>query len=310
MQLVRGLHNMRPAPAGCVATIGNFDGVHSGHQVILQRLANRAKALGVPGCVIIFEPQPLEYFRPDDAPIRLTRLRDKLELFAAAGVDQVLCLAFNRKFQQLSADAFVQKVLVQALNIRHLQVGDDFRFGCDRSGDYAFLQQAGSRYGFSVEPTHTVAFNGQRISSTLVREKLSQGDFATAEQLLGRPYSINGRVMHGQKLGRQLGVPTANIQLKRRHAPLRGVYVVSVRLQDGRSLPGVANIGMRPTVEQQSEIAHLEVHLLEFDEDLYGQQLAVTFHHKLRDEERFTTLDKLKAAIEQDVVRAREYWAS
>lgn len=310
MQLVRGLHNMRPAPAGCVATIGNFDGVHSGHQVILQRLANRAKTLGVPGCVIIFEPQPLEYFRPDDAPIRLTRLRDKLELFAAAGVDQVLCLAFNRKFQQLSADAFVQQVLVQALNIRHLQVGDDFRFGCDRSGDYDFLQQAGSRYGFSVEPTHTVALNGQRISSTLVREKLSQGDFATAEQLLGRPYSINGRVMHGQKLGRQLGVPTANIQLKRRHAPLRGVYVVSVRLQDGRSLPGVANIGMRPTVEQQSEIAHLEVHLLEFDEDLYGQQLAVTFHHKLRDEERFATLDKLKAAIEQDVVRAREYWAA
>ncbi len=308
MQLVRGLHNVHAAPAGCVATIGNFDGVHRAHQKILQRLRQRGEALGLPSCVIIFEPQPMEYFRPDDAPVRLTRLRDKLELFAAAGVDQVLCVAFNRRLQQLSAGEFVRRVLVQALNVKHLQVGDDFRFGCDRRGDFAFLQQAGAELGFSVEPTQTVTLAGQRVSSTLIREKLATGDFAGAEQLLGRPYSISGRVLHGQKLGRQLGVPTANIQLKRRHAPLQGVYFVSVRLADGRVVPGVANIGMRPTVEQQNEIAHLEVHLLDFAEDVYGQRMAVTFHRKLRDEQKFDSLDALRTAIEKDIERARAFW--
>ena len=309
MQLVRGLHNVHPAPAGCVATIGNFDGVHRGHQQILLRLRERGQALGLPSCVIIFEPQPMEFFRPDDAPVRLTRLRDKLELFAAAGVDQVLCVAFNRRLQQLTAGEFVSRVLVQALNVRHLQVGDDFRFGCDRSGDFAFLQRAGAESGFSVEPTRTVTLAGQRVSSTLIRETLAAGDFTVAEQLLGRPYSILGRVLHGQKLGRQLNAPTANIQLKRRHAPLRGVYCVSVRLADGRVVPGVANIGMRPTVEQQNEIAHLEVHLLDFNEDIYGQRLAVEFHHKLRDEEKFADVVQLRAAIAEDVRRARAYWA-
>lgn len=309
MQLVRGLHNVCPSPAGCVATIGNFDGVHLGHQKILERLRARGQALGLPSCVIIFEPQPLEFFRPDEAPIRLTRLRDKLELFAAAGVDQVLCIAFNRRFQQLSADGFVRRVLVRALNVKHLQVGDDFRFGCDRSGDFEFLQAAGAEYGFSVEPTRTVSLRKERISSTLVREKLAAGDFAAAQELLGRPYSISGRVLHGQKLGRRLNAPTANIQLKRRHAPLRGVYMVTAQLADGRSFPGVANIGMRPTVEQQNETAHLEVHLLDFAENLYGQRLKVIFHHKLREEEKFASLPELQAAIEQDIVQAREYWA-
>jgi len=308
MQLVRGLHNVHSAPAGCVATIGNFDGVHLGHQKILERLRARGKALGLPSCVIIFEPQPLEYFRPDAAPVRLTRLRDKLQLFAAAGIDQVLCIAFNRQFQQLSAEGFVNRVLVQALNVKHLQVGDDFRFGCDRTGDYAYLQEAGARLGFAVEPTKTVTLDGQRISSTLIRNLLAQGDLAGAAKLLGRPYRIQGRVMHGLKLGRTLGAPTANIQLKRRHAPLRGVYVVKAQLADGRWLPGVANIGMRPSVEQQNKIAHLEVHLLEFSEELYGQRLAVEFCQKLRDEEKFATLPELQAAIAEDIRFAREYW--
>lgn len=309
MQLVRGLHNVHPAPAGCVATIGNFDGVHRAHQKILERLCARGRELGLPSCVIIFEPQPLEYFRPADAPVRLTRLRDKLELFAAAGVDQVLCVAFNRRFQQLSAEGFVRRVLVRALNVKHLQVGDDFRFGCDRSGDFEFLRQAGAQYGFTVEPTQTVMLNRERVSSTKVREKLDEGDFVAVEQLLGRPYSISGRVLHGQKLGRNLGAPTANIQLKRRHAPLHGVYVVTVQLADGRHLPGVANIGMRPTVEEQSEIAHLEVHLLDFDENLYGQRMAVVFHRKLRDEEKFGSLEALQAAIARDLEQTRAYWA-
>ncbi|HKM26872.1 MAG TPA: bifunctional riboflavin kinase/FMN adenylyltransferase, partial [Thiopseudomonas sp.] len=192
MQLVRGLHNVRPAHHGCVATIGNFDGVHLGHQAILTRLRNSAARLNVPCCVIIFEPQPREFFNPETAPVRLTRLRDKLQLFRDAGIDQVLCIAFNKRFRQLSAAEFVQTVLVDALGIQHLQVGDDFRFGCDRAGDFAFLQEAGQRCGFSVEPTATIEIDQQRVSSTRVRAALAAADFPLAERLLGRPYQIDG----------------------------------------------------------------------------------------------------------------------
>lgn len=309
MQLVRGLHNMRPDAQGCVATIGNFDGVHLGHQQILRRLVERAKQLGLPSCVIIFEPQPLEFFRPQQAPVRLTRLRDKLELFSRLGLDRVLCVAFNRKLQQLSAADFVSRVLVQALNVRHLQVGDDFRFGCDRSGDFAFLQQAGREQGFSVEPTMTVTREQQRISSTLIREGLARADLTGVEQLLGRPFSISGRVMHGQKLGRKLLAPTANVQLKRYLAPMRGVFAVCAELADGRRFPAVANIGMRPTVEQSGR-AYLEVHLLDFAGDLYGQRITVVFYEKLREEEKFASLELLQAAIENDIDRARRYWSA
>lgn len=307
MQLVRGLHNVRSSAQGCVATIGNFDGVHLGHQQILQRLAARAKQLGLPSCVIIFEPQPLEYFKPEQAPVRLTRLRDKLELFQQLGVDWVLCVAFNRKFQQLSAEEFVRLVLVKALHVKHLQVGDDFRFGCDRSGDFDFLQAAGTALGFSVEPTLTVMETEQRISSTLIRQALAEADLALAEQLLGRPFSISGRVMHGQKLGRTLQAPTANVQLKRYLAPMQGVFAVQAQLADGRCLPAVANIGTRPTVEQSGR-AYLEVHLLDFVEDLYGQRMTVVFYQKLRDEEKFASLDALQVAIAEDVRQARLYW--
>lgn len=307
MQLVRGLHNVRPSAQGCVATIGNFDGVHLGHQQILQSLAVRAKQLSLPSCVIIFEPQPLEYFKPEQAPVRLTRLRDKLELFQQLGVDWVLCVAFNRKFQQLSAQEFVRQVLVKALNVKHLQVGDDFRFGCDRSGDFAFLQATGAECGFSVEPTTTVMQAQQRISSTLIRQALAEADLPLAERLLGRPFSISGRVMHGQKLGRTLHAPTANVQLKRYLAPMQGVFVVQAHLADGRSVAAVANIGTRPTVEQSGR-AYLEVHLLDFAEDLYGQRMTVVFHQKLRDEEKFTSLYALQAAIAEDIRLARLYW--
>ncbi len=307
MQLVRGLHNVRPAAQGCVATIGNFDGVHLGHQQLLQRLASRACQMKLPSCVIIFEPQPLEYFSPEQAPVRLTRLRDKLELFARHGVDLVLCVAFNRKLQQLPAREFVRLVLIQALNIKHLQVGDDFRFGCDRSGDFAFLQRAGRQSGFSVEPTKTVSLAGQRISSTAIRDALRAGDLARAQQMLGRPFSISGRVMHGQKLGRKLQAPTANIQLKRYLAPMQGVFVVAATLAGGRKVPAVANIGMRPTVEQSGR-AYLEVHLLDFNEDIYGQRMTVTFVKRLRDEEKFADLEQLRMAIAEDIRQAREYW--
>lgn len=306
MQLVRGLHNLRPQHRGCVATIGNFDGVHRGHQAILARMRERSAALGLPSCVVIFEPQPREFFSPDTAPPRLTRLREKLELLAAEGVDRVLCLAFNRRLRELSAQAFVETVLVDGLGVRHLEVGDDFRFGCDRAGDFDFLCRAGISEGFTVEAATTVEVNGERVSSTRVREALQSGDMALVERLLGRPFSISGRVLHGQKLGRQLGAPTANIQLKRRRVPLCGVYVVSTEL-DGRRWPGVANIGVRPSVDGDGR-AHLEMHLLDFAGDLYGRHLAVTFHHKLRDEQRFASLAALKTAIDADIAAARAYW--
>ncbi|MBB6288763.1 MULTISPECIES: bifunctional riboflavin kinase/FAD synthetase [unclassified Pseudomonas] len=303
MQLVRGLHNLRPEHRGCVATIGNFDGVHRGHQAILARLRERAVELDVPSCVVIFEPQPREYFTPETAPARLARLRDKLQLLAEEGVDRVLCLAFNQRLQSLSAAEFVDRILVDGLGVQHLEVGDDFRFGCDRVGDFEFLQHAGITQGFTVEAAQTVELDGLRVSSTQVRNALAAADFALAERLLGRPFRIAGRVLHGQKLARQLGTPTANVQLKRRRVPLTGVYLVSVDI-DGQSWPGVANIGVRPTVAGDGK-AHLEVHLLDFAGDLYDRRLTVVFHQKLREEQRFASLEALKTAINADVAAAR-----
>lgn len=306
MQLVRGLHNLRPQHRGCVATIGNFDGVHRGHQAILARLRERAVELGLPSCVVIFEPQPREFFAPDTAPARLARLRDKLDLLASEGVDLVLCLAFNQRFSKLSAAEFVDTVLIDGLGVKHLEVGDDFRFGCDRVGDFDFLQKVGAEKGFTVEAAQTVEIDGVRVSSTKVRTALAAADFALAEHLLGRPFEISGRVLHGQKLARQLGTPTANVQLKRRRVPLTGVYLVSTQI-DGKAWPGVANIGVRPSVAGDGR-PHLEIHLLDFTGDIYGRRLTVVFHQKLRDEQRFASLEALKTAIDADVAAARAHW--
>lgn len=308
MQLVRDLHNLQPRHRGCVATIGNFDGVHRGHQAILAQLCARAKALAVPSCVVIFEPQPREFFAPEQAPPRLARLREKLLLLAAQGVDQVLCLPFNRRLRERSAADFVHAVLVEGLGVQHLEVGDDFRFGCDRAGDFEFLRRAGEREGFTVEAATTLSLDGLRVSSTSVREALAAGDLAHAERLLGRPYAVQGRVIHGQHLGRELGAPTANLQLKRRRTALSGVFTVLAEV-DGQRLPAVANIGLRPSV-QGDGLPHLEVHLLDYRGDLYNRRMQVTFRHKLRDEQRFASLDALKQAINMDIAAARAYWAS
>ena len=306
MQLVRGLHNLRPEHRGCVATIGNFDGVHRGHQAILARLRERGQALGAPTCVVIFEPQPREFFTPDSAPPRLSRLRDKIELLAAEGIDQVLCLAFNDRLSALSATEFVQAVLVEGLAVRHLEIGDDFHFGNDRAGDFNYLTEAGRREGFSVAEAATVELDGVRVSSTEVRTALAEANFALAEHLLGRPYTITGRVLHGQKLARQLGWPTANIQLKRRRVPLAGVYLTSAEI-DGQRWAGVANIGVRPSVAGDGR-PHLEIHLLDYQGDLYDRRVTVHFHHKLREEQRFASLEALKSAIDADVAAARAHW--
>lgn len=307
MQLIRGLHNLRPAHRGSVATIGTFDGVHLGHQAILRQLARTAQAKGLPSVVILFEPQPHEYFAGDKAPARLMRLREKLEALAHSGVDRVLCLHFNDELRSLTARQFVQRVLVEGLAIQHLVVGDDFRFGCDRSGDFNVLQQAGVENGFTVADTCTLTMSGERISSTRIRELLAAGDFVGAEACLGRPYSIAGRVGHGRKLGREIGVPTANIRLQRYRSPLSGVFVISARVSGG-IYSGVANVGVKPTVGGDPEPL-LEVHLFDFGQDIYGCPIVIEFHAKLRDEQKFASLDALKTQLQNDIHRGRTFFA-
>ena len=305
MQFFRGLHNIRPFDQGCVLTIGNFDGVHLGHQSILNRVKAKAAELGIPAVAMVFEPQPKEYFDLKGAPARLSSLAEKVQLFQSFGLDALACMAFNDRFRGLSAQQFVEQVLISGLNVKALIVGDDFRFGNDRAGDFEYLLAAGKQHGFSVEDTQTVEDSGQRVSSTFVREALAKGDLETAQALLGREFSISGRIAHGQKLGRTLGVPTANVMLKRHTTPLVGVFAVEVITQSG-TYQGVANIGMRPTVGTLKPI--LEPHLFDFDGDLYGQRLTVVFKHKIRDEKRFNGIEELKAAIYQDIEMAKAFF--
>lgn len=305
MQLIRGLHNLRPEHRGCVATIGNFDGVHLGHQAVIGQLAEKADELCLPTVLITFEPQPMEYFRPR-APSRLTRLREKVQALRRFRVDRLLCLPFNRALAEMPAEAFIERVLVAGLGVKYLVVGDDFRFGKNRSGDFAMLQKAGEQFGFQVVNMHTFMIDEQRVSSTRVREALNSGELAEAERLLGRSYRMSGRVAHGEKLGRQLGFPTANIHLHRKATPLQGIFVVEVFGMQGEPLPGVASLGTRPTLDGKKTI--LEVFLFDFDRDIYGKYLHVSFLHKLRDEARFATLDALTVQIAKDVEDARQYF--
>jgi riboflavin kinase / FMN adenylyltransferase len=306
-EFIRGLHNLRPQHKGCVATIGSFDGVHLGHQAILRQLILVARTLGVPAVAIVFEPQPHEFFAGEKAPARLMRLREKLDALWAAGIDKVLCLNFNQTLRSLSAEQFIERVLVQGLAIKHLVVGDDFRFGCDRKGDYNLLQAKGKEFGFAVSDTHTLEMDGERVSSTRIRQLLEVGDFVTAEKLLGKPYGIYGRVVYGKQLGRQLGVPTANVNLRRYRSPLHGVFAVIAIFTDGAQVQGVANIGVRPTVNGLRKPL-LEVHLFNFSRTIYGEVIDVVFHHKLRDEKKFASLDELKAQLQTDIADAKAFF--
>lgn len=305
MHFFRGLHNTRSFSQGCVLTIGNFDGVHSGHRQVLAKLTAEAQSLGLPAAVMIFEPQPKEHFDIEGSPARLTTLAEKIELLEQQGIDALACMAFNNRFMSLSAEDFVKQVLVDGLNVKALIIGDDFKFGCDRSGDFEYLKQAGQKHGFTVQDTKTVLQGGMRVSSTEVRAALELGDLTQAQVLLGREFAISGRIAHGQKLGRTLGVPTANVILKRHKTPLVGVYAVQVVTSSG-TYNGVANIGMRPTVGALVPI--LEPHLFDFDGDLYGQRLKVVFKQKIRDEKRFNGLDELKAAIYNDIEKAKAFF--
>lgn len=305
MQLVRGSHNLRPAHRGCVATIGNFDGVHLGHRAVFAAMKARALAMGLPATVIIFEPQPLEFFRPAESPARLTRLREKLAAIADCGIDRVLLLEFGAQLASQSADDFIAKVLVEGLGVRHLYVGDDFRFGKDRVGNFGLLQQAGSEHGFDVESLESVVHLDQRVSSTVIRQALADGDLKRAEHWLGRPYAICGRVAHGDKRGRTIGFPTLNVDLHRRVSPLRGVFAVRVGGIDEQPLPGVANIGNRPTVAGDDRFL-LEVHLFDFARQVYGAHVEVVFVERIRDEKKFDSFDQLRRQIQADAAQARD----
>lgn len=310
MRLIRGLHNLRPADRGCVATIGNFDGVHLGHRAVFQRLLARGRELGLPATVITFEPQPMEVFAPESAPARLTRLREKLGALRASDIERVMLLEFGPRLAAMPAPEFVQRLLIEGLGVRFLLVGDDFRFGRGRTGDFALLRDMGrvaeaNGAGFAVEDLHTITHGAERISSTRVREALARGDLEQARHLLGRPYCLEGRVVHGDKRGRSIGFPTANIALHRRVSPVRGVYAVRVKGLGSEPWPGVANIGTRPTVDGTS--ARLEVHLFDFDQSIYGRHLEVELVLRLRDEQRFESFEALRAQIQRDAETARAF---
>jgi riboflavin kinase/FMN adenylyltransferase len=306
MQVIRGLHNLRPCHLGCVATIGNFDGVHLGHRAVFGRLLAKGRELGLPATVITFEPQPMELFAPETAPPRLTRLREKLSALEDAGIHRVMLLEFGPKLAAMGATDFVCDLLVSGLGTRYLLVGDDFRFGRGREGDYGLLESMGRQHGFLVEDLHTITVGDERVSSTRIRDALARGDLDLARHLLGRPYRICGRVAHGDKRGRSIGYPTANLNLHRRASPLRGVFAVLVDGVGDRPWPGVANLGTRPTVTGGKDYL-LEVHLFDLAHEIYGRHLEVEFRLKLRDERKFGSFEELKHQIGLDAAAARQF---
>jgi len=305
MQIFRSIS---PSATPIALTIGNFDGIHLGHQAMLERLEKAAAERGLPACVMTFEPHPREFFMPYAAPARLTSLREKLELFEKYGVDRVYICRFTHGFAHIPAAAFISDLLCDRLQVKWVLIGDDFRFGAKRAGDLAMLQQAGLRCGFEVNDMHSVMEGDLRVSSTAVREALAGGDLEQAAQLLGRPYSISGRVVHGDKAGRKLGYPTANIQLKHNKPPLSGIFAVKLHGLNGEGMYGAASLGIRPTVKHDGKPT-LEVHVFDFDRQIYGQHVRVDFFHKLREEQKFASLEELIEAIGNDVAQAKEYFS-
>ncbi|MEH6469642.1 MAG: bifunctional riboflavin kinase/FAD synthetase [Halopseudomonas sp.] len=305
MELIRGLHNLRDQHRGCVATIGNFDGVHLGHHQVLAQVSEKARALQLPSVAIVFEPQPREFFEGAKAPPRITRFRDKLELIRDHGIDRVFCLHFNQRLRSLTAEQFIDRLLLSGLAVKYFVVGDDFRFGCDRAGDFELLQHYGCSHDFTVVNTRTHLIDGERVSSTRVRKVLAEHDFELASRLLGRPYRVTGKVIHGRKLGRQLGLPTANISLQRKRLAFDGVYVVDAITEDGQRHASVANVGVRPTVNGESPL--LEVHLLDYKSELYGKRLVVEFLAPIRAEQKFDGVEALQQQIHNDIKFARQW---
>ncbi|MFK8041817.1 bifunctional riboflavin kinase/FAD synthetase [Congregibacter sp.] len=308
MELLRGLEGLRPKDRPSVATIGAFDGVHLGHQTVISQLQEQGRKYDLPTTVVTFEPLPREYLAAASAPARLQSFRERFESLASLGVDRLLCLRFDEKLRQMSAEEFADRIFVQGLGVRSLVLGDDFRFGHDREGGFSLMQAIGEREGFATLATETIEIDGERVSSTRLRSALAIGDFATSRACLGRDYEMSGRVIYGRQLGRQIGVPTANIALRRKSVPLSGVFAVTATGGALCDTPAIANVGVRPTVEAGLR-PNLEVHVLDGEHALYGERLRVRFLHKLRDEQRFESVDVLKAKIHEDIEGARAYFA-
>jgi riboflavin kinase/FMN adenylyltransferase len=306
MELIRGLHNIRSRHKGCVATIGAFDGVHLGHQKVLKKLQDKGRELGLPALVITLEPLPREYFSPQKSPARLMSFREKAKAIESLGIDRLLRVKFDKGLSEVNAEDFIKDIFFDKLAIKYMIVGDDLRFGHDRRGDFGLLKRMGKDLGFDVSATDTLEVMGDRASSTRIRQALESSDFQLAEALLGHPYTISGKVVYGKQLGRTLDAPTANVKLHRIKAAMSGVYAVEVLLE-GQCHQGVANVGTRPTVDD-GLTAILEVHLLDFDRDIYGKHLEVVFRHKLRDEKKFESLDLLKTAIHKDCDDAKAWF--
>jgi riboflavin kinase/FMN adenylyltransferase len=304
MKILRGLYSPDTQPVAL--TIGNFDGVHLGHQALLNELRTAAQARGLLTAVVIFEPHPREFFSPQQAPTRLSSLREKLEIFDSMGMDRVHVCHFNVRFAQISAAGFIH-ALHEKLFAKFVLIGDDFRFGSGRAGDFALMEKIGSQHGFEVQAVHTVLNNGVRISSTAVRAALAEGNMRMAQTYLGRPYSISGRVEHGEGLGKKIGFPTANIQLKHNRPPLSGIFVVQAHAEGMGVLQGVASLGVRPTVSQDGKPV-LEVHLFEFAQQIYNKHMRLDFLHKLRDEEKYPDMETLARQIALDVENAKKWF--
>ncbi len=314
MRLIRGLHNLgkfkTELASGCVLSIGNFDGIHLGHQQVLQAVTAKAKQLALPSVVMIFEPLPIEFFVPDKAPVRLMNLREKIQAFRTTDIDYVLCVRFSKVFADLTAADFVEQILVEGLNVKHLVVGDDFRFGKNRLGDFAFLQQSGRSNGFTVDDMPTYGLQEKRVSSTRIRAALDNEsmtpDLPEVQRLLGKPFRFDGRVIHGQKLGRTIGFPTLNLNPKRIQMPVQGVFAVTVDGIADEPWPGVANLGLRPTVDGIRP--SIEVHLFDWDKDLYGRHVGVTLESFIRPEMKFDGLEALQKQIAADAETARQFF--
>jgi riboflavin kinase / FMN adenylyltransferase len=304
MELVRGLHNLSRRHRGCVLTVGNYDGVHLGHQQMIGVLKARAAELRSAATVLVFEPSSKEFIDPDGAPPRLTRWREKFLALAAQGVERLVTLRFDECMRAMTPQCFVDELIVERLGTRHMVVGDDFRYGSNAGGTIESLRAAGQTHGFGVEQMAPFVFDGVRVSSTVVRERLEIADYAGAARLLGRPYRMTGRVVHGRRLGRTLGFPTANLRLMRRKSPVWGILAVRAYGIDSRPLPGVASLGTRPTVNGTEPL--LEVHVFDFSGDLYGRAIEVEFVAKLRDEVKFDSLDAMKAQMKIDGAQARD----
>ena len=307
MELIRGLKGLKPRHRGTVASIGNFDGVHLGHRAVLRELGLKAREFGMPATAVVFEPMPQEYFAPQRAPARLTRFGEKWPLLAAAGVERVLCLRFGRELAQMAPETFIEEILVQGLGVKHLAVGDDFRFGRERRGDFAMLQMAGLVQGFKVADTASLVLEGSRVSSSRIRALLIEGDMQGAARLLGRPYSLSGRVMYGEQLGRKLGFPTANMALLRHLAPVGGIFAARVHGFGDGPKDATAYVGHRPVVDGTQTL--LETHVFDFSGDLYGRKLKVELLQRLREDRHFDSLDALTAQMQKDVRAARTWLA-